>query len=57
MTAGESERVAAAHGVNARLVEIEPRYDPENIWRLNQNIRGPSRPMEAWLQPRTSSPV
>jgi FAD/FMN-containing dehydrogenase len=44
MTADEGERVAAAYGSNyARLLEIKQRYDPENIFHLNQNIRGSKR--------------
>jgi len=40
MTAEEADRVAAAYGANYnRLVEIKKRYDPENIFRLNQNIK------------------
>ena len=32
--------VAAAYGSNyARLQEIKARYDPENIFRMNQNIQ------------------
>jgi hypothetical protein len=44
MTAEESERVVTAYGVNyARLVETKQRYDPENIFHLNQNIGGSKR--------------
>ena len=39
MTADERDRVAAAYGSNYdRLVEIKRRYDPENIFHVNQNI-------------------
>jgi FAD/FMN-containing dehydrogenase len=40
MTAEEGERVAAAYGANYdRLVQIKKRYDPDNIFHLNQNIK------------------
>ena len=35
----DAERVAAAYGPNyERLVELKGRYDPDNAFRLNQNI-------------------
>jgi len=40
MTEEEGDRIAAAYGANYnRLVEIKRRYDPENIFHLNQNIK------------------
>jgi FAD/FMN-containing dehydrogenase len=40
MTAEEGDRVSAAYGSNYdRLVQIKQRYDPENIFHLNQNIK------------------
>ena len=40
MTEDESDRVAAAYGANyARLKQIKKKYDPENIFHNNQNIK------------------
>ena len=40
MTEEEGDRVVAAYGANyERLVQIKKRYDPENIFHLNQNIK------------------
>jgi len=40
MTGDEGDRVAAAYGANyRRLQEIKKKYDPENIFHNNQNIK------------------
>jgi FAD/FMN-containing dehydrogenase len=40
MTGEEGDRIAAAYGDNHdRLVQIKKRYDPDNIFHLNQNIK------------------
>jgi len=40
MTEEEGDRIAAAYGPNfQRLVQLKEKYDPENLFRLNQNIK------------------
>jgi FAD/FMN-containing dehydrogenase len=40
MTEDESERVSAAYGSSYnRLAQLKKRFDPENIFHLNQNIK------------------
>jgi FAD/FMN-containing dehydrogenase len=40
MTADEGDRIPAAYGSNyRRLAEIKTKYDPDNLFRANQNIR------------------
>jgi FAD/FMN-containing dehydrogenase len=45
LTDDESDRVKAAYGPNyRRLEEIKKKYDPRNLFRINQNIRPDIRP-------------
>lgn len=40
LTEEETGRVATAYGVTfKRLKEIKTKYDPENFFRMNQNIK------------------
>jgi FAD/FMN-containing dehydrogenase len=40
LTQDEADRVKAAYGANYdRLVQLKSKYDPENLFRLNQNIK------------------
>jgi len=40
LTDDESDRIKAAYGPGYdRLAEVKKKYDPRNLFRMNQNIR------------------
>ena len=40
LTQDEGDRIAAAYGPNhQRLVQVKNKYDPDNLFRMNQNIK------------------
>jgi FAD/FMN-containing dehydrogenase len=48
MPADDADRVETAYGGNyQRLVEAKQRYDPDNFFRMNQNVRPPGEPRDA----------
>jgi FAD/FMN-containing dehydrogenase len=54
MTQDETDRVRAAYGANYdRLVALKTKYDPTNLFRVNQNISPANAATHAAVQPST----
>ena len=55
LTSDEQDRVRAAYGSNYdRLATIKARYDPTNLFRVNQNVRPASGPAPTEARPESA---